>query len=127
MITLISNVTAIPVMAGSQPNIQPFWSNTSDMMVVLSITDGKAVLSASVDGYSGVTEIIAVAVLERKNHDGSYTEIERWDDISDDYKWLDWTGTRYVATGYTYRFTFTATVYKNGAGETVSGSKSVDA
>lgn len=93
----------------------------------MSIDGGKAVLSAAVDGYSGVTKITAVAVLECRNSNGTYTEIERWDNISENNWYLDWTATRFVAKGYTYRYTLTATVYKNGVGETVSGSKSARA
>lgn len=120
-------VYSAPIELDSSPDIQPFWSNTSLMAVVLSITDGRAVLSATVEGYSGVTKITAVAVIERLNSDGTYTEIERWDNISSDNRDLDWTSTRYVAKGYTYRFTFSATVYKNGYSEPVSGSKSAKA
>lgn len=103
------------------------WSNISDVTVVLSITNGKAVLTGSVTGYSGTTKITGVSVLERLNSDGTYTEIERWDNISADNWFLDWSATRYVATGYTYRFTFIPTVYRNGVCETVSGSKSAGA
>ena len=130
LITLMSNMTAfaIPVSLELEPQadmsigIQPFWANVSDIVVGLSITNGKAVLSASVEGYSGVTKITAVAVLERLNANGTYTEIERWSNISANNRWLDWTATRYVATGHTYRFTFTATATRNGVSETVSGS-----
>lgn len=117
-------VYATPNVPETQEGIQPFWTNTSDVTVCLSITDGKAVLSAVVDGYSGVNKITGVAVLERLNSNGTYTEIERWDNLSSNSWDLNWTATRYVAKGYTYRFTITATVYKNGVGEMVSGSKS---
>lgn len=116
-------VYATPIATEAYIDVQPYWINTSDIMISLSIDNGKAVLSSAVDGYSGVTKITAVAVLERLNSNGTYTEIERWDNISSDSRWCDWTATRYVAKGYTYRFTITATVYKNGVGETVSGSK----
>lgn len=127
VIMLTTSSVAVNAAQSFPPGIQPFWINTSDMVVGLSITDGKAVLSASVDGYSGTTKITAVAVLERKNSDGTYTEIERWDNISADNWYLDWGSTRYVTKGYTYRFTFSATVYKNGYGEPISGSKSATA
>ena len=113
---------AAPNAAETRIDIQPFWQNTNDVTICLSITDGKAVLSTSLSGYSGVNKITAVAVLERLNSNGTYTEIERWDNLSSDNRYLDWTATRYVSKGYTYCFTFTATVYKNGVGETVSRS-----
>ena len=116
-------VYAVPVTSATQPGIQPFWSNTSDMGVGFTITDGKAELGAWVECYSGVTKITVVAVLERLNSNGTYTEIEYWDNISSNIRDLLWGSTRYVAKGYTYRLTFTATVYKNGNGEEVSGSK----
>jgi hypothetical protein len=103
------------------------WSNTSDITIDLSISNGCAVLSAYVAGYSGTTKITATAVLERKNSNGTYTEIEKWTNISSNSTSLGWTATRYVTKGYTYRFTFTPTVYRNGTGETVSASKSTNA
>ncbi len=129
MVILTSGITvyAAPNPPETQAKVQPYWSNTFDMSVWLSIDDGKAMFDASVTGYSGVTKITAKAVLERINSDGSTVEIDRWDNISSDSRFLDWGSTRYVAKGYTYRLTFTATVYKNGVGEVVSGSKSAQA
>jgi len=124
---VMSILLAILIILTSSMAVSARWSNVSDLWVGLSITNGKAVLSASVDGYSGTTNITAVAILERQNSDGTYTEIERWTNISANNWYLDWTSTRYVASGYTYRFTFTPTVYRNGTGETVSGSKSAKA
>lgn len=128
-IILASSATAYAAsnVSGIQESIQPFWQNTSDVTICLSITDGKAVLSTVVDGYSGVNKITGIAVLERLNSNGTYTEIERWDNLSSNSWELNWTATRYVTKGYTYRFTITATVYKNGVGETVSGSISRNA
>jgi len=124
LILLTSSTAAYAVVPKALMDVQPFWVNTAAMTVVLSITNGKAVLSASVEAYSGTTKITAVAVLERLNSDGTYTEQERWDNISSDNRDLDWTSTRYVTKGYTYRFTFTPTITRNGVSETVSGSKS---
>ncbi len=101
------------------------WDYTSLVGVSLSIRNGKATLSANVDGYDGVTKITADAILERKNSDGTYTELASWDDISTDGKHLGWSAVRYVSSGYTYRFTLNATVYKDGVGEDVSGTKSM--
>lgn len=103
------------------------WSHTSSITIGLSFSGSKGTLSYSVLGEPGTTKITGVAILERLNSDGTYKEIERWDypSINDDY--LPWGTHYYVSTGYTYRFTFISTVYRNGDSETVSASKSADA
>jgi len=129
LIVLTSSMTtyAAPNILKSKVDIQPFWENASKVTVDLSIKDGKAVLSSVINGYSGVNKITANAVLERLNTNGTYTVIEQWDNLSIDSGKLTWTATRYVTKGYTYRLTLTAIVYKNGVGETVSGSMSAAA
>ncbi|MCR6545520.1 hypothetical protein [Dehalobacterium formicoaceticum] len=128
IIILTSNIAnASSEITEAEAEMQPFWQNISDVTVNLSITNGKAELAAAVDGYQGVNKITAVAVLERLNSNGTYTEIARWDNIRSDTRYLNWTSTRYVAKGYTYRFKFIATAYKDGVGETVSASKSAKA
>lgn len=127
MILTSSIVNASSQITEAEAEMQPLWQNISDVTVNLSITNGKAELAAAVDSYQGVNKITATAVLERLNSNGTYTEISRWDNLRSDTWYLNWTSTRYVARGYTYRFKFTATAYKDGIGETVSASKSARA
>ncbi|HLW10090.1 MAG TPA: hypothetical protein VKX35_06800 [Fermentimonas sp.] len=60
-------------------------------------------------------------MLARKNADGSLTPVKRWSGLSVDGDILGFDGTYYVTTGCTYRLTITATVYRYGVEETVSG------
>lgn len=123
----ITNTYATSKATEIQRGILPNWQNTSDITVALTINNEKAVLSTAIEGKRNVNKITAVALLERRNSNGTYTEIERWDNLISYSSNLDWTATRYVKKGYTYRFTIIATIYKDGVGETISGSKSTSA
>ena len=114
-----------PVEASSRVTLALRWTNAYDFKVSLSFASGRGTLGASVFGHNGTTRITGVAVLERLNSDGTYSHVKSWTDMSADGDMLLWGTDYYVARGYTYRYTFTATVYKNGFGETVSLSKSV--
>jgi 4-aminobutyrate aminotransferase-like enzyme len=108
-----------PVTAPSG-NMGIMWVNTSTLYVTLSFSGSQAVCGAYVLGVSGTTEISGSATLARKNSNGTYTTVKTWNNLyaADDILTFD--GSWYVTTGYTYKLTFTATVYRNGVGETVS-------
>lgn len=60
--------------------------------------------------------------LIKKNSDSTYTAVKTWNGLeAATGNMLIFDSTYYVTTGYTYRLTITATVYRNGTGETVSG------
>jgi hypothetical protein len=103
------------------------WVNTDVVYVTLSFNGSQAVCGAYVMGKSNTTEISGSATLARKNSNGTYTTVKTWNNLyaADDILTFD--GSWYVTTGYTYRLTFTATVYRNGVGETVSGYYEADA
>ena len=102
------------------------WVNTSTLYVTLSFSGSRAICGAYVLGVSGTTEISGSATLARKNSNGTYTTVKSWNNLyaADDILTFD--GSWYVSTGYTYRLTITATVYRNGVGETVSGYYEAD-
>lgn len=102
--------------------VSPQWTNTTSVNVNLSFDDGKGTCGARVLGKSGTTKITGKVVLARKNSDGTYTAVKTWSDLEATGDKLLFDKTYYVATGYLYRLTITATVYRNGTGETVSGS-----
>jgi len=52
--------------------------------------------------------------------------VKTWDNLYAEDDVLVFDESWYVATGYTYRLTFTATVNRNGTGETVSGYHEAD-
>ncbi|MGI6576550.1 MAG: hypothetical protein ACOX1Q_00590 [Eubacteriales bacterium] len=72
-------------------------------------------------GKPGTDYITATVVLARKNANGSLTAVKTWSGLSATGDMLIFDGTYYVTTGYTYRLTITATVYRDGVGENVSG------
>ncbi|AGL02458.1 hypothetical protein [Desulfoscipio gibsoniae] len=106
----------------SRKTLSPQWTNTTSVNVNLSFDDGKGTCGARVLGKSGVTKITGKVVLARKNSDGTYTAVKTWSNLKTTGEKLLFDKTYYVTTGYSYRLTITATVYRNGTGETVSGS-----
>lgn len=113
---------AAPAAAGGEGLILPQWANTVSITLSLSFDGGRAICGARVIGKTGTTEITGTVVLERRNTDGTYTTVKTWDDLEASGSILIFDGIHYVATGYTYRLSITATVYHNGTAETVSGS-----
>ncbi|MDW2797276.1 hypothetical protein RZO55_06765 [Clostridium boliviensis] len=109
----------VPVNTLGQPSIQ--WANTSSIDINLSFSGSKAICGACVQGWSDVKNITGTAVLSRKNSNGSYTTVKTWKNLNVAGNRLIFDGRYYVSRGYTYRLTITATVYRNGVGETVSG------
>jgi len=97
------------------------WTNTSSIDINLSFEGSKAICGAIVIGKVGVNEIRAKVTLERKNSDGTYTVVKTWDNLYSDKSYLIFDKIYYVSTGYTYRLAITATVYRDGYGETVYG------
>ena len=97
------------------------WASTSSIDINLSFDGSKAICGACVQGWSDVKNITGTAVLSRKNSNGTYTTVKTWNNLNVSGNRLIFDGRYYVARGYTYRLTITATVYRNGVGETVSG------
>lgn len=97
------------------------WTNTDLVSVDLSFDGGRGVCGAYVLGKSETSQITATVVLARKNANGSLTPVKTWSGLSTTGDLLLFDGTYYVTTGYTYRLTITATVYRYGVGETVTG------
>ncbi|NLL34932.1 MAG: hypothetical protein GX257_06465 [Clostridiales bacterium] len=97
------------------------WVNTTSILTTLSFDGSRGTCGARVLGKPGTDYITATIVLARKNSDGSLTPVKTWSDLSATGDMLIFDGTYYVTTGYTYRLTITATVYRDGIGEVVSG------
>ena len=120
---ILSTVFILTFQAGSI-GIDPYWANLTSLDVGLSFSSGKGTISGVVIGNTGTTQITANAVLECLNSNGTYTRVASWNNYSVSGDLLVISETCYVTRGYTYRLTITTTVYKNGVGETVSGSHS---
>nr|WP_314461341.1 hypothetical protein [uncultured Clostridium sp.] len=97
------------------------WASTSSIDINLSFNGSKAICGACVQGWSDVKKITGTAVLSRKNSNGTYTTVKTWNGLSVAGNRLIFDNIYYVTRGYTYRLTMTATVYRNGIGEKVSG------
>lgn len=100
------------------------WSIVTSLSVSLSFNNGRGTLSGSVIGHPATKEITGYAILERQNSNGTYTQIAKWDNLRATGHYLIFSQTYYVAKGHTYRLVLTATAYKDGTAETVSGSRS---
>ncbi|MDK2967465.1 hypothetical protein [Lacrimispora sp.] len=114
-----TNSSNVPDNTFGQPSVQ--WASTSSIDINLSFAGSKAICGACVQGWSDVKNITGTAVLSRKNSNGSYTTVKTWKNLNVAGNRLIFDGRYYVLRGYTYRLTITATVYRNGVGETVSG------
>lgn len=103
-------------------NISIQWVNTALIDISLSFDGGKALCGVIVVGQPDTNQISAMVKLERKNSNGTYTEVKTWSGLSaaDDMLIVD--KSYYVTKGYTYRLSVTAIVYRYGYGEVVSGS-----
>jgi hypothetical protein len=97
------------------------WDNTTSIVTTLSFDGSRGTCGARVLGKPGTDYITATVVLARKNANGSLTAVKTWSGLSATGDMLIFDGTYYVTTGYTYRLTITATVYRDGVGENVSG------
>lgn len=101
--------------------IAPQWVNTDVVNISLSFSGSKGSCGACVLGKTGTTKITGTAVLSRKNSNGTYITVKTWRGLAASGSKLIFDATYYVTTGYTYRLTFTAMVYRNGTAETVKG------
>ncbi len=99
----------------------PQWDNTTSVEISLSFDGSKAICGACVIGKPGTTEITGQAVLARRNSNGTYTTVKTWSGLKTTGNILTFDAIYYVSSGYTYRLTISATVYRNGTGETVTG------
>ena len=117
-------VSALPqAYAASNPPvaIQPFWLNVDSLRTSLTFSGNTAVCGARIIAVPGVVSITATALLERKNANGTYTEVKTWTGLSSSTTSLIFDGSHNVTTGYTYKLTITANVTRSGSTEIVSG------
>lgn len=115
-----SNDSKVPIMTLGTSELQ--WTNTTSVDVNLSFDGSKGICGACVIGRVNTTKITGTVKLDRKNPNGTYTNVKNWTDLKATGNKLIFDKTYYVSKGYTYRLTINATVYRNGSGEAVSGS-----
>lgn len=101
-------------------DISPLWINVNDITLDLYFENGEAGCSGIIRALSGTTKISAIFKLERKS--GTSWVLEKSWSQSSSTNILSFFGTDAVVAGYTYRFSVTADVTRNGAIETVNTS-----
>lgn len=106
-----SVVTAHPIL---------YWVNADKVDVYLSVDGSTATCTANVVGKPGTEKITATAVLARKNSNGSYTTVKTWSNLSASGESLYFDETYHVSSGYGYRLTVDATVYRKGQSERIN-------
>lgn len=102
--------------------ITPCWTNTESIHLDLGFSGTRADCSAMVIGKTGTSRITATVKLQRKNTNGTYTNVKTWAGLSANGSTLTFNDSYNVTCGYTYRLMINATVYKGGSGENVSKS-----
>ena len=113
----ISNVSQD---VGVKIPITPLWENTNDVKLDLYFANGKAECAGIINGISGTSNISATFKLERKGLLGWSLE-NSWSKSSKGES-LSFFETEAVKKGYSYRFSVTAKVTRNGVTETVNTS-----
>ena len=120
-VVIASNETVLPeCKADTKFPSSSKWSNISRITINFLIDGTTAKCGVSIVGKSGTEKITAVIILSRKNNDGTYTPVKTWRDIKTTESTLTFNAKYQIVTGYTYRLTVIATVYRKGVGETVS-------
>lgn len=120
--TLLVNSAALTSMAASNNAVMPMWDNTSEASTVLSFNGTTAKCTASVLGYSGVTEIYGTMILKRVSG-SSETTVKSWS-VSSDSKTLFASKSCTVTKGYKYKLEFNGYVSTDSYAEYVSVSSS---
>ncbi|GHV35635.1 hypothetical protein FACS18949_13990 [Clostridia bacterium] len=110
---------AVPTGLAIEP-FAPFYSNTALISYSLSFSGDLAVIGGLVVGLSGTTYISGTLKLQRKVG-SSYTDVKSWTTSAYDDE-LIWDKSWYVATGYYYRITISASVTRNGTTEQVTAT-----
>lgn len=96
------------------------WTDVDTFKIKLNVDGNVALCTASVVGKPGTEKITATAVLARKNSNGSYTTVKTWSNLSASGDSLYFDETYHVSSGYGYRLTVDATVYRFGSNERIT-------
>lgn len=120
--TLMVNSTVLTSMAASKNAVMPMWDNTSTAATVLTFDGTTANCTASIDGYSGVTEIYGTMILKRVNG-SSETTVKSWA-VSSSSRHLLASKSCTVTKGYKYKLQFNGYVSTDSYAEYVSVSSS---
>lgn len=121
-ILLIALLVPVGSALAAQPQdeivISPFLTYISTISPALTVSDKTATYSLYVKGTAGVTSISATLQLQQKNSSGVYVNYGTSWSASSSSSILSTSGTKTVASGYTYRLKVTVTAYVSGGSST---------
>jgi hypothetical protein len=106
-----------PALAGA--GISPMFINVMRVDLGLTFSGTTANCSGVIEALPGTSEITATFTLQRRESNGTYTNIRHWVQGADGNV-LRFSGTHPITTGHTYRLSMTARVIRNGVFEFIS-------
>lgn len=99
----------------------PYWQHTKSAKVAVSFSSGTAYVSGLVEGFTGTNKIHATFTLEKKNANGSYTNVAIWSSPLTYGDTLAFSDQCAVSRG-NFRVSVNANVTRNGTTENVSAT-----
>lgn len=118
-VTLLASVLLLPVNAAAR------WINTNTVTISHLYSDGDAVCTIIIKGYTGATVSNVDVKLERQVGN-SYVLVASWDDLSGGQSFRFNETVKNVSNNYVYRLSYTADVICNGVPESISGYRDVN-
>lgn len=82
IILFLSIIIHIPILTFAADTVQPLWDNTNIVYATLDFTGTEGMFTASVVGYSDVTDIYLMVWLYYKDEHGEWIEQTTWGAIS---------------------------------------------
>jgi len=101
--------------------IEPTWTNTSDIALAMSLSNGRVSWSGRIQGHPGTSSIVATYTLERMNTNGSWSHVNSWPNLRASSSILTSSGNVLGSSG-AFRLTVVTTVTRNGHNETIRHS-----
>ncbi|MHB8061681.1 MAG: hypothetical protein ACYDG2_03435 [Ruminiclostridium sp.] len=101
-------------------NVFIMWINTDLIDVALNFSGLNANCYVNIIGKNQTTKITASVNLQRKNLNGTYTNVKTWSNLSEVGTELIFNDYYYVTSGYTYRLIVNTNVYKGSSYESIA-------
>jgi len=123
LVGFVGSYSASGVTSRQEHGVELLWENVASIFLDMKFSNGIITSTGTVTGKSGTTAISATFILERRNTNGTFTEVDRWTANHGSITMLLSTSrsTRNQSAG-TYRLSVIATVTRNGKLETVTGN-----
>lgn len=122
LISIFLSLIVLASLATTAYAVEPRYSDTNKLTVILSINGTTATCTASLIGADGTTSISNGHLILK---DSNGTTISDWSNLSSNTDKLFVSKTvKNLTKGETYTLSFSANVNRNGKSESVSGSSS---